>query len=96
MTPKTELQPVILVWADAHADSEGWTARGEWEIDGELLVETCGWLLPVDEGGKEGHVTIIQSITPHDDIDHVIHVPVSMSRSLTFLRPFTKDLHISS
>lgn len=87
-------QSVILVWADAHSDGEGWTPRDEVGTDGELLVKSCGWLLPAGEGGKEGHVTIAQSITPHDDIDHIIHVPQGMVRSVTFLQPFSRDISI--
>lgn len=90
----TEHQAAFVIWADAHSDGIGWTPRDEVGTDGELLVKTCGWLLPAGEGGKEGHVTIAQSITPHDDIDHIIHIPKGMVRSVTFLQPFTKEIPI--
>lgn len=92
----TDFQTVIVVWADAHSDGDGWTPRDELGQDGELLVRTCGWLLPVGEGGKEGHVTVAQSITPHDDVDHVIHIPTGMTRTVSFLQPFTRDILLSS
>lgn len=91
-----DLQTIILVWADAHSDGDGWTQRDDIGIDGELLVRSCGWLLPLGEGGKDGHITLAQSITPHDDVDHVLHVPQGMVRSVTFLQPFTKDIPLTS
>lgn len=94
MTQKSDAQMVMVVWADAHADGDGWTPREDIETDGELLVETCGFLLTTGDGGKEHHVTIAQSITPHDDIDHILHIPQGMVRTITFLKPFTIDLTI--
>lgn len=94
MTEKIDFQTVVVVWADAHSDGTGWTPRGEMDLEGELLVETCGYLLPHGEGGKDGHITIAQSVTPHDDIDHIIHIPQAMVRTVTFLKPFTNDLPI--
>lgn len=91
----TDFQAVAVVWADAHSDGDGWTPRDEVGTEFcELLVKTCGWLLPAGEGGKDGHITVAQSITPHDDIDHIIHIPKGMIRTVTFLQPFTKEIPI--
>lgn len=76
------LTAVVVVWADAHAGPERWTALEELDDDGEYLVESCGWLLPVDQGGKPDHVTLAQSLTPDEHVDHVIHIPVSMVRTI--------------
>jgi hypothetical protein len=38
-------------------------------------------LLSESDGGKVGHITIFQSITPNDDVDHVLHIPVQMVQS---------------
>ena len=76
------LTAVVVVWADAHADVEQWTPLEDLDRDGEYLVKSCGWLIPVDLGGKADHVTIAQSLTPDDMVDHVLHIPVSMVRTL--------------
>lgn len=90
----TDLQMVMVIWADAHSGGEGWTPRGELGFDGEYLVRSIGWLLPAGEGGKEAHTSITQSITPHDDIDHIIHIPQGMVRKVTFLHAFSKELSV--
>lgn len=76
------LTAAVVRWADAHAGTEHWTPLDELEDDGEYLVESVGWLLPVDEGGKPDHVTLVQSVTPDEHVDHVIHIPVSMVRTI--------------
>ena len=76
------LTAVVVSWADAHAGMEHWTPLTDLEDDGEYIVSSVGWLIPVDEGGKAEHVTLAQSLTPDDDVDHVIHIPVSMVRTI--------------
>ena len=75
---------VLVVWADAHAeDTSGWAFLSEMSDRGEYLVETIGWLLSPKHGGKDGHVTVAQSLTRQDDAcDHVVHVPLGMVREL--------------
>ena len=77
-----KLQAVKMIWADAHSDSAGWVGVKDHSDDGEYLVHTLGWLIPENEGGKPGHVTICQSYTPDEDVDHILHVPLGMVRSL--------------
>jgi hypothetical protein len=76
---------VLVVWADAHGDSNGWTGFKEMEDEGEYLVHSLGWLLTDKMGGKAHHVTICQSYTPDEDVDHVLHVPIGMVRSMSVL-----------
>lgn len=76
---------VRVDWADAHAGPEHWTALDEMEDDGEYIVSSVGYLLPTSDGGKDGHVTLVQSITPHDDVDHTLHIPVGMVRKCVVL-----------
>ena len=76
---------VRIDWADAHAGPEHWTAVTDMEDDGEYIVQSVGWLMPTGDGGKEGHVTLVQSITPHDDVDHTLHIPVGMVRKCVVL-----------
>jgi len=81
------LTPVIVTWADAHAGVDHWMPLDELEDDGEYLVQSVGWLLPADDGGKQGHVTVAQSLTPDEHVDHVLHIPVSMVRTLVIVTP---------
>lgn len=76
------LGAAIVRWADAHAGADHWTPLGEMDDDGEYIVQSVGFLVPVDEGGKPDHVTLVQSITPDDHVDHVIHIPVGMVRTI--------------
>lgn len=76
------LTAVVVRWADAHSGAEQWTPIDEMDDDGEYLVESVGWLIPVDEGGKPNHVTLAQSLTPDDAVDHILHIPTSMVRNI--------------
>jgi len=71
---------VRVEWADAHAGPEQWTQLADMDDDGEYIVNSVGYLLPTGDGGKDGHVTLVQSITPNDDVDHTLHIPVAMVR----------------
>ena len=81
------LTAVVVHWADAHAGTEHWTPVEELDDDGEYIVASVGWLLPVDEGGKPDHVTLVQSLTVDDHVDHVLHIPVSMVRTIASITP---------
>jgi uncharacterized protein YndB with AHSA1/START domain len=77
-----KLDPVIVTWADAHSDSSGWTGVKEHIDEGEYIVQSVGWLLTESDGGKPGHVTICQSYTPDEDVDHILHIPQAMVRQM--------------
>lgn len=78
------MEVVQVVWADAHAgENESWIAVEELQVQGEeYLVTSVGWLVV---GAKDKHVTIAQSLTADDQVDHVLHVPEGMVRKLTVL-----------
>lgn len=78
MTSMNEpLTYIYLTWKDAHSGTTTWTQPRD--IDSEpCIVKTSGFLLSEAEGGKEGHITVFQSVTPDGDIDHVLHIPVGM------------------
>lgn len=82
-------QPVIVKWMDAHSGETTWH---ELEDNEPYIIDTCGFLVPENEGGKPGHVTVVQSITPDEQMDHVLYIPQAMVEKLVFLAPFTPDL----
>jgi hypothetical protein len=45
-------------------------------------VVSCGFLLPISDGGKEGHITIFQSKTDSDSVDGVLCIPVAMVQDM--------------
>ncbi len=78
---------VMVTWMDAHAATETWTPLDS--IDQEpCMVNSCGFLLTADEGGKPDHITIYQSKTDSDDVDGVLCVPVAMVKTM---KVFPKD-----
>ena len=82
-------QPMVLVtWADAHSGVATWTPIDGLDKD-EMIVSTCGFLLATCDGGKPDHVTVYQSRTIDDDIDHVLHIPVAMVRHMAICTPET-------
>lgn len=88
-TPTTsEIEPVLVEWADAHAGPGHWAELDE-EDTGEHIVRTTGFLISEDSGGKKLHVTIAQSQTPDGFYDHVIYIPSGMIRRLVYLKEGT-------
>jgi hypothetical protein len=80
-------QPMVLVtWADAHSGVAMWTPIDELDKD-EMIVFTCGFLLETVNGGKPDHITVYQSRTIDDDIDHVLHIPQAMVRKIAICTP---------
>ena len=84
-------QPVLVRWLDAHAGEGYWHSLDDCE-EGDHVVATCGWLIPDNEGGKPGHVTVAQNVDPNELVDHVIYIPSKMVVGLTFLEAFTPPL----
>jgi hypothetical protein len=79
--------PMVLVtWADAHSGVATWTPIDGLDKD-EMIVSTCGFLLSTVDGGKPDHITIYQSRTMEDDIDHVLHIPCQMVRKIAICTP---------
>jgi hypothetical protein len=76
---------VLLQWADAHLSEGGWQTLSEYEDDGEVLVESVGFLVPEgDAGSKKDHVTLWQTYADGDVI-HAMHIPVAMVRKIKVL-----------
>lgn len=88
MVTSTQIEPVLVEWADAHAGPGHWAELDD-EDNGEHIVRTVGFLISEDNGGKKLHVTIAQSHTPDDFYDHVIYIPTGMVRRLVNLSPYT-------
>lgn len=82
-------QPVIVKWMDAHSGDTTWHELDDKE---PYIIESCGFLIAETEGGKPGHVTIVQSITPDEEMDHVLYIPQAMVQHLLYLAPFHPEL----
>lgn len=80
--------PIVLVeWADACGGDAGWLALDAVEDDGETIVKSVGFLVPVGEGGaKQGHVTLLQSYHEGEGIN-LFYIPVGMVRKTFVLTP---------
>jgi hypothetical protein len=76
---------VYVTWADAHTSEAGWLDLDEYLDDGEALVHTVGFLIPLgQQGSKKDHVTLWQTISSNDAI-HGFHIPVAMVRDVKVL-----------
>lgn len=82
-------QPVLVKWMDAHSGETTWHELDDQE---PYIVDSCGFLIPENEGGKSGHVTLVQNVTPDEEMDHVLYIPQAMVQSVTFLAPFKADI----
>jgi hypothetical protein len=82
-----DLDPVLIVWADAHAtDDDGWVFIDDVDDAPEYLVHTVGHLMPAADGTK--HLTVAQShAIAEDAVDHVIRIPLGMVRKIVYLTP---------
>jgi hypothetical protein len=80
------MYPIVLVeWADAHLSEGGWLTLADYEDEGEVMVESVGFLVPVGEAGsKKEHVTLWQTMS-EGDVIHAMHIPVAMVRKMKIL-----------
>ena len=74
---------VLVTWHDAHSGAESWISIKDLDSD-PAVVESVGFLLNGEEGGKPDHLTLFQSRIG-DEIDHVLHIPVGMVRKIKVL-----------
>ena len=74
---------VLVTWHDAHSGAESWINIKELDSD-PAVVESVGFLLNEDNGGKPDHITLYQSRN-EDSLDHVLHIPVGMVRTMKVL-----------
>jgi len=81
--------PALILWADAHsADIGTWHPIEDLEDTGEFLNRTVGFVI---EDAKRDHVTVCQSITPDEQVDHVLHIPMGMIRKIQRLQDEPTD-----
>jgi hypothetical protein len=75
----------LVYWADACGGDAGWLTLEDVEDDGEVLVQSTGFLVPTeDPGGKQNHVTLLQSFHDGDGIN-LFYIPVAMVRKIILL-----------
>jgi len=83
---------VLVTWHDAHSGAESWINIKD--LDSEpAVVESVGFLLNEDNGGKPHHLTLFQS-RMEDSVDHVLHIPVGMVQKIKVLMEL--DINISN
>ena len=76
---------VLVTWADTHLSEGGWLDLADYEDDGECIVASVGFHIPVgDPGSKEKHLTLWQTLCQEEGI-HAIHIPVGMVREIKIL-----------
>ena len=81
---------VLVTWHDAHSGAESWINIKDLDTE-PAEVQSVGFLLATSDGGKPDHVTLYQSRN-EDSIDHVLHIPVGMVRTMKVLM----DLEINT
>lgn len=72
------MNPVLVIWHDAHAGSGTWEHLRDLEDDGNYVVRSVGYLIDAKKHGKKKHVSIAQSLSEVDCVDSVLHIPVAM------------------
>ena len=77
---------VLVTWADTHLSEGGWLDLDEYEDDGECIVSSVGFQIPVgDPGSKDKHLTLWQTLCKEEGI-HAIHIPIGMVRDIKILQ----------
>lgn len=78
-TSTADFEIVKVTWHDAHSvGGSDWDWLDDDEDDGPMVVVHIGFLMPVDNGGKENHVTLCFGMTQDDALDSRIHIPSGM------------------
>ena len=85
MDANNPFTPVMVEWHDAHVSVDGWEDLSALEDDGPCIVQSCGFLVPVEKGGKENHVTLVATWSIDDMIHSVFHIPTQMVQRIEFL-----------
>lgn len=76
---------VLVEWVDAHAGDPGWLTLDEYEVGGEAIVHTVGFLIGENEpGGKPNHVNLWATLSEGDGIGP-FHIPSVMVRKVSRL-----------
>lgn len=77
--------PVLVEWHDAHVGIAGWEDLAAVEDDGPCVVQTCGFLLPKEHGGKDNHISMVATWTADDMVHSVFHIPKQMVQRVEVL-----------
>lgn len=85
MTTERELTPVIVEWHDAHVGVDGWEDLENVKDDGPCIVHSTGFLLSEEDGGKEGHVSLVATWSQDDMVHSVFHIPSPMVQKIHIL-----------
>jgi hypothetical protein len=80
-----ELVYVVVEWHDAHVGTDGWEARQDLVDDGPAVIESCGFLLTPEQGGKKNHVSIVTTWSADDMVHSVFHIPEQMVQKVEVL-----------
>jgi hypothetical protein len=76
---------VVVEWHDAHVGTDGWEARQDLVDDGPAIIESCGFLLTPEQGGKKNHVSIVTTWSEDDMVHSVFHIPEQMVQKVEVL-----------
>jgi len=80
-----DLVYVVVEWHDAHVGTDGWEARQDLVDDGPAIIESCGFLLTPEQGGKKNHVSIVTTWSQDDMVHSVFHIPEQMVQKVEVL-----------
>jgi hypothetical protein len=76
---------VVVEWHDAHVGTDGWEARQDLEDDGPAVIQSCGFLLTPEQGGKKNHVSVVTTWSEDDMVHSVFHIPEQMVQKVEVL-----------
>lgn len=71
-------RPVIVIWHDAHASASQWEHEDDLNDNEPYEVQSIGFLLSTNTGGKRNHVSILQSRSHEGFVDSILHIPKKM------------------
>ena len=85
-------RPAFVIWHDAHQGSNTWTHLEDLKEDPDpYAVTSVGFLLPVEKGGKVGHLSLVQSWSEDDALDSILHIPEAMVQFVFFMKGPIRD-----
>jgi hypothetical protein len=74
--------PVLVIWHDAHSNTNGWEDITDLKDDDPYEVQSVGFILQSTTGGKKNHVSIVQSLATEGFVDSILHIPKKMVLSI--------------
>lgn len=75
--------PVLVIWHDAHSNTNGWEDIGDLKDDEPYEVHSVGFILEPKSAGKKNHISIVQSFATEGFVDSILHIPKKMVLSIT-------------